>query len=108
MSNSVTKIKIQRSCDNGVWNMLSIRFKKLNGRYSVIEKPNLTNGDENSAVSYLLNSFLHFYSKHSGIANLDELKSDIVEGFCQLRENDIDGDSEEHMEEHMRTLLLKL
>ena len=50
MSNSVTKIKIQRSSDNGVWNILNIRFKKLNGRYSEVEKLNLTNGDEDFAV----------------------------------------------------------
>ena len=72
MSNSVRKIEIQRSSDNGVWDMLTIKFKKLNGGYSMCDKPNLTNGDEESAVSYLLIPFLRRYSENYGNANLDE------------------------------------
>ena len=47
------------------------------------------------SVDDQLLTFLHFYSEHFVNANLDKLRSDIEEGF---RENDLDGNSEEHME----------
>ena len=93
MSNPVTKVEIKRRIDNGVWWTIEIRFKKLNGRYTEVEKWNETNGDEDFAVSILLQAFLPRYSIHFVDADLDELKSDIVEGFRQLREND----SQEYM-----------
>ena len=88
---SVSKVKIYRTSGNGVWKSLKIRFKNLNGRYSETEKWNLTNGDKEFVVSVLLNSFLTDYSRYFLNADLDELKSDIVEGFSLLREDDLDG-----------------
>ena len=106
MSNSVTKVEIQRSSDNGVWKSLIIRFNILNGIYSEIKRHNVTSEDEDVAVSNLLTVFLPCCPNIFVNADLDKLKSDIVEGFRQLRENDLDGNSLEHMEiavERIRT-----
>ena len=98
MSNSVTKVEIQRVRDSGVWKRLKIRFKDLNGSYSCREKENLTNGDEKFAVSVLLTSFLLCYSKHFVNANLYRLRSDIVKSFRQLRENNLYGNSQKYFD----------
>ena len=96
MSNSVTKVEIQRVRDSGVWKRLKIRFKDLNGSYSCREKENLTNGDEKFAVSVLLLAILPRYSKRLVNANLDRLRYDIVGGFSQFREKHLDGNNHEY------------
>ena len=88
MSNSVSKVEIKRTSENGVWRTVDIRFKKLNGRYAGVWKSNYTNGDEDFAVLNLLQAFLAGYSIHFVDADLRKLRSDIREGFRRLREND--------------------
>ena len=82
MSNSITKIVIQRNSNNGLWNMLSIEVYRGENSSSELFIGNhrgsrLRFRNEDEAISYLLDRQM---------SNSSELlRSKIVQGFQQMR-----------------------
>ena len=56
------------------------------------------NANEDEAVTQLLNSFIRRYYIYLTSISLEQLRLKVVEGFHQLRENNLNGDSEDSME----------
>ena len=100
MSN-LPKFEISRSSLNGHWNDLYIKL--LNCDIVWPEGLGFVNGgddDEDDAVVDLLEGFFDSddYSDYLTVENVEQSIVKITEGFRQLRENDLDGNSEESME----------
>ena len=55
-------------------------------------------GNEDEAVVELLDIFIRaYYSDYLTVISVEQLRLKITEGFRQLRENDLDGNSEDSM-----------
>ena len=93
MSNLVEKIEITRL----VREDYSKRFEITLGK-SVMIICTRFNANEYEAVIQLLDSYIRRYYIYLTSISLEQLRLKVVEGFHQLRENNLNGDSEDSME----------
>ena len=101
MSNSAKKVEIKRISKNGHWDELVLMhclgFDGWNfGKFT----RNVENRNEEDATVYLLDIFVRSYSPSQYLRNinLDQMRADVLQGFHQLRENDLSGNSRDTME----------
>ena len=102
MSNSAKKVEIKRISQNGHWDELALMYclefdgwKNNNGKITTN-----ANRNEEDATVYLLDIFVRSYSPSQYLRNinLDQMRADVLQGFHQLRENDLSGNSRDTME----------
>ena len=101
MTNLIKMIKIERISFNGSWDRIEMSYKRDEYMsFPIFESILRTNRSEDEAVSVLLDRFvigLSFNGSLEGI-DLDNLRSKVIQGFHQLRENDWSGSSRQILE----------
>ena len=92
------EIKITRSSINGHFNWIRIEFYEEEGRLKLSCETE-SSRNEDVVVRELVDRFVeHFYEGYETAICVEQFRLRIVEGFCQLRDNDLNGNSEESME----------
>ena len=94
MANFVQRIEIKRISQNGDWHELVMRFVS----FDAIWRYRRSMETEENATLSLLGYFVSDFSFGLRNVNLDQMRSDVLQGFRQLRENDLSGNSQETME----------
>ena len=99
MPNSVKKLEILRISLYGHWDELIIRCVISDESEFISSSQNTDDRNEENATTSLLDSFVRLYSyRYLRNINLDQMRSDVLQGFQQLRENDSNDYSQDSME----------
>ena len=90
MSNTVYKIKIERSNEDGRWLCLTIKYEVSNresNQRTRIREYNDGNRNIDDAITTVMDRFIKtFSSTYLQSINLDKFKCDMVQGFQQMQE----------------------
>ena len=98
MPNTLKKVTIKRWSLHGCWDKLEIKSNDEGFRDLNLVSVNIFKGEEDSAVLDLVKFFDEYLSFRSFNINYEHLKSEILQGFQKLKENDLTGDSEESID----------
>ena len=101
MTNLAKIIKIERISFNGSWNEVVITYKRdeyMN--HPIIGLFHTPNRSEDEAISIIWDRFVQELSWNGLLTGIDlgNLRFDVIQGFHQLRENDLSGNGRQIME----------
>ena len=96
----MSKVKIARFSLNGNFRELHIHFFDNDGEWCGVELVrNRYDRDEDEYVELLLDMLIgKYYSRYLIAISVEQLRLDVIEGFRQLRQNDLDGNMGDDME----------
>ena len=101
MSNLIKEVEINRSSRNGHYLSLGVEFNIPNTIVWISEQMSYTlcSNEDEGAVQVLdrIDDCVSDWEEVSQIINLQQLRLKVTEGFRQLRENDLSGNSRETM-----------
>ena len=98
MSNSIKEMRIFRSSTDHHYEWLLIEFDDVDDLLHNVVMNYATNNNEDEAVIQLFDEFVEkFSSDYLTNTSLEQFRLKITQGFDQLRENDLSGNSYEIM-----------
>ena len=102
MSNSIIEMRIFRSSIDNHYEWLLIEIDDVDDLSLNVAMNYVTNNNEDEAVIQLFDKFVErFYLDYPTNTSLEQFRLKIIQGFDQLRENDLSGNSHEIMKIHM-------